>query len=93
MAEADLEQLQRGLVEELRRKQALSNPGGGLVHCFGSSAAFMKMGSLLDSWRSHNTTLLDRIRLKLIPKALGHPSDGAGKLFTRDAHSLQVWLD
>ncbi|MCY3780919.1 MAG: methyltransferase domain-containing protein [Chloroflexi bacterium] len=67
--------------------------GGGSVHCFGGSPAFMKMQSLLENWRSHNTTLLDRIRLKLIPKALGRPSDGAGKLFTRDDHTLQVWLD
>ena len=67
--------------------------GGGLVHSFGGSASFMKMQSLFDSWRSSNTALLDRLRLRLIPKALGLPADRNGKFFPRKDHCLQVWLD
>lgn len=66
--------------------------GGGSVHCFGSSDAFMKMQSLLEKWRSASPALLERLRLKLIPKTLGAPPAGLGKCFPRKDHYLQVWL-
>lgn len=67
--------------------------GGGVVHCFGGSASVLKMQSLYERWRSSQASLLDQLRLRLIPKAMGMPNATNGKLFARKDHYLQVWLD
>ena len=67
--------------------------GGGVVHSYGSAAAFMKMQSLYDNWRQLGESVLERLRLHLIPKVLGKPPSGRGKLYTRKDHYLHVWLD
>ena len=67
--------------------------GGGLVQCFGGSAAFMKMQALFDRWRSGQESLLDNMRLRLIPKAMAVPPIERGKLFPRKDNCLQVWLE
>ena len=67
--------------------------GGGSVHCFGSTAAFMMMQSLFDRWQPLQQSVLDRLRLCLIPKIQGKPAIERGKLFTRKDHYLHVWLD
>ena len=67
--------------------------GGGVVHCFGSSVAFLKLQGLLDDWRTQTLSLLDCLRLRLFPMSSGVPTERAGKLFARKDHYLQVWLD
>ncbi len=67
--------------------------GGGLAQCFGGSSAFMKMQELFDRWRSGQESLLDRMRLRLIPNAVQMPPIDSGKLFKRKDHYLQVWLE
>lgn len=67
--------------------------GRGSAHSFGGSAAFLKIQQLYDQWRATDTDLLDRMRLRLLPKAMGLPSGDRGKTFARKDHHLQVWLD
>ena len=67
--------------------------GSGSVHTFGGSAAFLKIQQLYEQWRATGAGLLDRLRLRLVSKALGMPSGDRGKTFPRKDHYLQVWLD
>jgi len=67
--------------------------GEGVVYTFGSTAAFMKMQSLFDEWQGLQESILDRLRLRLIPKSLGKSHSEPGKLYLRKDHNLQVWLD
>lgn len=67
--------------------------GAGAVHCFGGSSAFLKMQSMFERWRTSKESLLDRLRLRLIPNSAGANYAGRGKSFPRKDHSLQVWLD
>ena len=67
--------------------------GGGVVHCFGSSVAFIKLQGLLDEWRLQASSLLDRLRLQLVPMSKAAPTECAGKLFARKDHYLRVWLN
>lgn len=67
--------------------------GGGAVHSFGSTDAFMQMEALFRRWRSGARPLVDRIRLRLTPRAVGLPSIECGKVYQRKDHFLHVWLD
>jgi protein-L-isoaspartate(D-aspartate) O-methyltransferase len=66
--------------------------GEGVVYTFGGAAAFMKMQSLFDEWQGIRGSILDRLRLRLMPKSLGKPHSESGKLYLRKDHNLQVWL-
>ena len=66
---------------------------GGAVYSFGSADAFMMMQSLFDEWVKRHSSLMEKLRLRLIPKLLGAPSVDTGKLFMRKDHYLHVWLD
>ena len=65
----------------------------GTVQCYGGAAAFLKMQSIFEQWRKQKDALLDRMRLRLIPKTLGKPTGTTGKVFARNDHFLHVWLD
>ena len=67
--------------------------GGGSVFSYGSGAAFMEMQALYDDWKAVEDTLLERMRLRLIPISNGEPTMTRGKLFTRKDHYLHVWQD
>ena len=67
--------------------------GAGAVHSFGGSAAFMKMESLFVQWKASDKSLVEHLRLRLIPRSSGHPAIECGKLFSREDHYLHVWLD
>ena len=65
---------------------------GGSVFSFGSSAAFMATQTLYDDWRTSETDLLERLRLRLAPIKRDRLIDARGKRFVRKDHTLQVWL-
>ena len=66
--------------------------GGGSVHTFGSADAFLEVQRLYDHWRSADSDLLDRLRLRLVPRGMDVVSGDRGKTFARNDHCLQVWL-
>ena len=66
---------------------------GGAVYSFGSADAFMMMQSLFDEWVQRYGSLMETLRLRLIPKLQGAPAVDTGKLFMRKDHYLHVWLD
>ena len=66
---------------------------GGLVRSFAGSSAILELQRLYDCWRNTPGELLQRLRLRLIPKELGAPEDDIGKVYTRRDHHLQIWLD
>lgn len=66
---------------------------GGTALCFGDDAAFSKMQTLYESWRYMRLSVMERLRLLLIPKRLGRPDIRQGILFLRKDHFLHAWLD
>ena len=67
--------------------------GEGVVYTFGSAAAFMKMQTLFAEWDGLQEPVLDRLRLRLVPKNFEKSRSERGKLYRRKDHNLQVWLD
>lgn len=66
--------------------------GGGSVRSFGAPAAFQQLRQLCDGWRAGGEALMDRLRLRLIPRGNARASDFDGKTFARRHHHLQAWL-
>ena len=67
--------------------------GGGAIHCFGNDSAFFRMQALYESSRDMRRSVIERLRLLLIPKRLGRPNIHHGILFSRKDHFLHAWLD
>lgn len=67
--------------------------GGGTVLRFGDDAAYFRMQALYESWRDMRRSVLERLRLLLIPKRLGSPDICHGVLYSRKDHFLHAWLD
>ena len=66
--------------------------GGGLAHSFGAADAFLEMQAGFERWLTLEPALMKRLRLRLIPTALGAPAPQSGKLFRRKDHCLHLWL-
>lgn len=69
--------------------------GKGEVGCFGSADAFMALDEVLDRWNQAGRPGSDRLRLQLFPRGEGlSPAPRPnGRLYTRQYHDIQVWLD
>lgn len=65
----------------------------GSVHSFGGADAYLEMQTQLQNWITQNRPTNDRLRLRLIPTALGKPEITQGKIYTRKYHHLHVWQD
>ena len=66
---------------------------GGMVRSFAGAAAFMELQRLYGLWLEMPGELLQRLRLRLIPKRLGLPNCAEGKIYARRDHYLHIWLD
>lgn len=69
--------------------------GKGEVGCFGSADAFMALEEVLDRWNQAGRPGSDRLRLQLFPKgaALSPAPRPNGRIYARQYHDIQVWLD
>lgn len=67
--------------------------GAGTTRCFAGADAFLEVDNQLAGWIKAGRPGIDRMRLRLIPKAHGIPVDLPGKVFVRRRHYLHVWLE
>lgn len=65
----------------------------GLVHSFAGSDASLEMQNVLDKWQALGEPKTEKLRVRLIPKALGQPEIKRGKIYTRHEHYLHVWFE
>lgn len=65
----------------------------GVTHCFAGADAFLEMQNQLDDWQSLGRPMVDKLRIKLIPKSFGKPDIERGKIFDRNEHYLHVWFE
>lgn len=65
--------------------------GQGRAFCFGASDAFVTIDELAATWHAQGRPMVDRMRLRLVPKGDDRPLPENARRFARPHHDLIVW--
>jgi protein-L-isoaspartate(D-aspartate) O-methyltransferase len=65
--------------------------GQGKAFCFGASDAFVAIDELASVWQANGRPMVDRMRLRLVPKGDTRPLPENARVFSRPHHNLIVW--
>ncbi|MFW5691440.1 MAG: rRNA adenine N-6-methyltransferase family protein [Chloroflexota bacterium] len=65
----------------------------GQTESFAGADAFMELEGRLQAWEAAGRPGIERLRIRLIPRSHGVPTDVSGKLYPRANHYLHMWMD